>query len=147
MARLIKQDDVLAYIMLHGHQPELLKPIRLAADKAIKAHNAANRSKGAVAPKYSNDAFKMATWLAGQVMERYPYVNQPNVEQWADDIDKLVRIDKQPLANVKIALLFSQQDKFWRQQVRSGANLRKHYEKLLVKAQEYQPKGGGVVSV
>lgn len=147
MAKLINQDDVLAYIMLHGHQPELLKPIRLAADKAIKAHNAVNRTQGALAPKYSTDALKMATWLAEQVMQRYPYVKQPNIEQWADDIDKLVRVDKQPLDNVKIALLFSQQDSFWRQQVRSGANLRKHYEKLLVKAQEHKPKGGGVVSV
>lgn len=147
MATLIKQDDVLAYIMLHGHQPELLKPIRLAADKAIKAHNAANRTQGALAPKYSNDALKMANWLAEQVLQRYPYVKQPNIEQWADDIDKLVRCDKQPLDNVKIALLFSQQDNFWRQQVRSGANLRKHYEKILVKAQEYQTKKGGTYSV
>ena len=112
MAKLINQDDVLAYIMLHGHQPELLKPIRLAADKAIKAHNAANRTQGALAPKYSTDALKMATWLAEQVMQRYPYVKQPNIEQWADDIDKLVRVDKQPLDNIKIALLFSQQDSF-----------------------------------
>jgi hypothetical protein len=147
MARLIDQEDVLAYILLHGHQPELLKPIRLAADKAIKAHNATNRSTGALTPKYSSDALKMATWLAEQVKLRYPYVKEPSLEQWADDIDKLVRCDKQPLDNVKIALLFSQQDAFWRQQVRSGANLRKHYEKLLVKAQEVQAKQGGTYKV
>lgn len=145
MARLLKQDDVLAYIMLHAHEPELLKPIRLAADKAIKAHNAG--AKQALAPKYSDVAYNMAKWLAEQVIARYPYVKQPNIEQWADDIDKLMRCDKQPYDHVKVALVFSQQDDFWRQQVRSGANLRKHYEKLLVKAQERQIKGGGTYSV
>lgn len=145
MARLINQDDVLAYIMLHGHEPELLKPIRLAADKAIKKHNAG--AKKALAPKYSNTAHQMATWLWQQVQARYPYVKEPSLEQWADDIDKLMRCDKQPYENVKVALVFSQQDDFWRQQVRSGANLRKHYEKLLVKAQERQIKGGGTYKV
>ncbi len=143
----MNQQQVLQYIAAHADQPELLKPIRLAADKAIQAYNAALKANTGLVPKYSTDALKMATWLAEQVMQRYPYTKQPNLEQWADDIDKLVRCDKQPLDNVKIALLFSQQDTFWRQQVRSGANLRKHYEQLLVKAQELQAKQGGRYSV
>lgn len=143
----MRQDEILAYIAAHAGEPELLKPIRLAADKAIKAHNAGLKSKGELQPKFSAEALKMAVWLAEQVKLRYPYVAEPNVEQWADDIDKLVRCDKQPLDFVKLALLFSQRDKFWRQQVRSGANLRKHYEKLLVKAQELQAQQGGQYSV
>lgn len=143
----MNQQQVLQYIAAHADQPELLKPIRLAADKAIQAYNATLKANTGLVPKYSTDALKMATWLAEQVMQRYPYTKQPNLEQWADDIDKLVRCDKQPLDNVKIALLFSQQDSFWRQQVRSGANLRKHYEQLLVKAQELQAKQGGRYSV
>lgn len=143
----MNQQQVLQYIAAHADQPELLKPIRLAADKAIQAYNATLKANTGLVPKYSTDALKMATWLAEQVMLRYPYTKQPNLEQWADDIDKLVRCDKQPLDNVKIALLFSQQDTFWRQQVRSGANLRKHYEQLLVKAQELQAKQGGRYSV
>lgn len=143
----MNQQDVIAYIAAHADQPVLLKPIRLAADKAIQAYNAQLKASSALAPKYSTDALKMATWLAEQVQLRYPYTKQPNLEQWADDIDKLVRCDKQPIDNVKIALLFSQQDPFWRQQVRSGANLRKHYEQLLVKAQELQAQRGGRYSV
>lgn len=143
----MNQQQVLQYIAAHADQPALLKPIRLAADKAIQAYNATLKANTGLVPKYSTDALKMATWLAEQVMLRYPYTKQPNLEQWADDIDKLVRCDKQPLDNVKIALLFSQQDTFWRQQVRSGANLRKHYEQLLVKAQELQAKQGGRYSV
>jgi hypothetical protein len=143
----MNQQQVLQYIAAHADQPELLKPIRLAADKAIQAYNATLKANTGLVPKYSTDALKMATWLAEQVMKRYPYTKQPNLEQWADDIDKLVRCDKQPLDNVKIALLFSQQDTFWRQQIRSGANLRKHYEQLLVKAQEMQVERGGRYSV
>lgn len=143
----MNQQQVLQYIAAHADQPELLKPIRLAADKAIQAYNATLKANTGLVPKYSTDALKMATWLAEQVILRYPYTKQPNLEQWADDIDKLVRCDRQPLDNVKIALLFSQQDTFWRQQVRSGANLRKHYEHLLVKAQELQAKQGGRYSV
>lgn len=143
----MQQQDVLAYIAAHADEPALLKPIRLAADKAIKAYNAQSGTDKHIAAKYSADALKMANWLWQQVQSRYPYVNEPNIEQWADDIDKLVRVDKQPLDYIKLALLFSQQDTFWRQQVRSGANLRKHYEKLLVKAQELQAKRGGVYKV
>lgn len=105
----MNQQQVLQYIAAHADQPELLKPIRLAADKAIQAYNATLKANTGLVPKYSTDALKMATWLAEQVMLRYPYTKQPNLEQWADDIDKLVRCIKQPLDN-KIALLFSQQD-------------------------------------
>lgn len=147
MARLIKQDDVLAYIMLHENEPELLKPIRLAADKAIKAANAAKRQGKLAQPKVDPVFTNMAMWLAEQVRQRYPYAPEANIEQWAADIEKIVRLDKQEFGNVKVALIFSQQDNFWRQQIRSGANLRKHFVKLLVKAQEHKPQAGKVYSV
>lgn len=150
MALLIKQDDVLAYIMLHENEPELLRPIRLAADKAIKKNSSVQLKKGNQF-KYSMWAYDQACALWEQVKQNYPFSKEPKLEQWAHDIWAIHRIDGYDYKVIDGVMRFSQYDEFWRQQVRSGANLRKHFEKVLVKAKEYQQKQqtrkGGTYSV
>lgn len=151
MAKLIKQDDVLAYIMLHENEPELLRPIRLAADKAIKKNNSHVLLSKGNQYKYSMWAMDEANKLWASVKENYPFSPEPKLEQWAHDIWAIHRLDGYAYEVIDGVLRFSQYDEFWRQQVRSGANLRKHFVKVLVKAKEYQQKQnankGGTYSV
>lgn len=82
------------------------------------------------------EAQNLAEALWREVRQRYPFLKTPKVEKWADDIDKLQRIDGYDWNLIEAVMLWSQQDPFWRQQVRSGANLRKHFEKLLIRIKE-----------
>lgn len=123
---------------------EALRQIRLAATKLER-----QLKPGAVAVKYQHTEFSMrlATDLLASVKNNYPFTPQPNLEQWAHDIECLVRLDNYDRRVVEGALQFSQYDEFWRQQVRSGANLRKHFVAICVKAKEYQAKHGQTIKV
>lgn len=133
----VNQLSVLEWINQNKDNTALLKPVRLAADKAIKAAN------GSVTVKkynYTEFSMRVATDLLASIKNNYPLTPQPNLEQWAHDIECIVRIDKYDRRVVEGAMRFSQFDEFWRQQIQSGANLRKHMVKVCVKAKEYQQK-------
>ena len=79
---------------------------------------------------------QLASGLWWKVKERYPFLKQPNLTEWANDIDKLNRVDEYDWQIILLVLKWSQHDDFWRQQIRSGKALRKHFEKLLVAIKE-----------
>lgn len=51
-------------------------------------------------------------------------------ERWADEIDKMHRIDGREWRQIADAIDWSQRDDFWHQNILSGANLRKHYDRM-----------------
>jgi len=60
---------------------------------------------------------------------------------WAEDIDKLMRIDKITVQEIKFVLLWmhtinSRDAVFWRQNIMSGSKLRTHFVKLLAIAEK-----------
>ena len=50
--------------------------------------------------------------------------------RWAEDIDKMHRIDGRDWQRIAGAIDWSQRDEFWHQNILSGANLRKHYDRI-----------------
>ena len=77
---------------------------------------------------------------AEQLAERlYKWIkkNKPNRKvqdnwkrRWAEDIDKMHRIDGRDWQRIAGAIDWSQRDEFWHQNILSGANLRKHYDRI-----------------
>lgn len=51
-------------------------------------------------------------------------------DRWAEDIDKMHRIDGREWRRIAGAIDWSQRDDFWHQNILSGANLRKHYDRI-----------------
>jgi hypothetical protein len=87
--------------------------------------------------------YQVAHYMVQEIYERLPGNTdvQPNkqeatTQRWADDIDKLIRIDLGGHVDKSVfseVVTFSQGDDFWRKQILSGANFRKNYNKLLAK--------------
>jgi hypothetical protein len=127
--------DVLEFLS-STEDTEGLRKIRSEANKALKKYTT---SKG-VSYHFSAWAMGAAQGLWMVVKDRYPFMPDPNLGQWAEDIDKLHRIDKYEPELVQAVIKWSQQDPFWRQQVRSGANLRKHFNQMLVRIKEEKTK-------
>ncbi len=127
--------DVLKFIEDNSGDVNTMRSIRLAADKAVKSYNA---TLATVAPKqrYSDESMAIAKYLWTEISARYTFYKEANLEAWADDIDKLHRIDGFDFELINIVAVWSQDDSFWRQQVRSGSNLRRHFKSLLVKVKE-----------
>lgn len=122
-----------------------LKVIKKLVNKKIKL---LTPTKKALIPGYSRRALSLANLLWSRVHENYPIIKMPDFGVWASDIDKINRIDGHDEKLIEALLEWSQKDEFWKAQIRSGAALRRHFEKLYVAAKkEYdytKNKKGGV---
>jgi hypothetical protein len=55
------------------------------------------------------------------------------INRWADDIDRLMRIDKQTPGRVESVIRWCQADNFWQGNILSGKKLREKWNSLTVK--------------
>lgn len=84
------------------------------------------------------EAEQVADYLWQSILSRYPFLKQPDLKKWAAEIDKINRLDGKDWPMIKLVTQWSQNDPFWRQQIRSGANLRKHFETMMIRVYEEQ---------
>lgn len=59
---------------------------------------------------------------------------QNHIQKWAQEIDKLIRIDGQSTKDIKMVIEWLYNDPFWSTVVLSTGNLRKNFPKLYPKA-------------
>lgn len=83
--------------------------------------------------------YALAELLKEQVLAMYPNnasaKHEKAVERWAVDIDKAMRIDGRTEDELRACILWAfQKSDFWHRQIWSGANLRKHFDKMYAQA-------------
>lgn len=118
----------------------------------IKIHNyekAQKPKKGeSEVVKYTGKDMELATTLFDLMQVNYPSIKKEELGPWAEDIEKLHRIDKQPYELIEAAIVWSQNHGFWKRNIRSGAALRKHFEKICIQAKfDNEQKKGRIHSV
>lgn len=81
------------------------------------------------------EALSLAQKLGKNIHEKFDFINpsEKDLERWAEDIEKIHRLDKQEWKAIEYVIEWVHQDSFWCQQVRSGASLRKQMESLKVR--------------
>lgn len=136
--------DVLKFVQSCSR--EELYAVRRAAQKRVTDLNHAKGAQVQVL-KYSDFAMELAEALWQSVHVNYPFMPEPNLRAWAADIDKLDRIDHVPREVIKAALLWSQQDSFWKMNIRSGGTFRKNFQKVYGAAKGKLQQGGRVYKV
>lgn len=67
------------------------------------------------------------------------------IERWAKDIEKLHRLDEKEWDDIKKAIEWALKDNFWQCNIWSGANLRKHYDRLEANARAHFMRRGTIV--
>ena len=87
------------------------------------------------------EAMQTANTLADLVLQNLPNTaamlngkRDKTVAAWAQDIDKLNRIDGWTWEQIGYIVQWCQADDFWKGNIRSGAKLREKFEKLVLKA-------------
>lgn len=87
-----------------------------------------------------SDAYKAAEYMATKILRHTPGFPQlknnkreATLQRWAEDIDKLLRLDKPDFNEFKQVLQYSQTDDFWKRNILSGKKLREQYGTLLVR--------------
>jgi len=111
--------------------------------KKSKVNN--NISSSKIKFDESTTQYQLALLLRKLILENLPNARVPKetpqgLNNWADAIDKLIRIDKKDPAEVREVITWCQRDEFWKANIRSGGKLREKYDTLVL--QMRRDKGG-----
>ncbi len=99
------------------------RPPEIEIEKEIKKENIFDEN---------STEFQLSLYLYELVNKNYN-MKKPNLQTWASHIDKIIRIDGRTAEEVKRVIEWSQQDDFWKQNIRSTSKLRKQYAQLCMK--------------
>lgn len=86
----------------------------------------------------------LAGKLKAYILENNPNARVPtNLQKWAGDFDRMIRLDKRPIPEIEAVMEFSQRDSFWRSNILSAGKLREKYDQLYLKgkAKRASPQG------
>ena len=120
----------------------------MAHDVLVVAEDVKSRTSAVVVRKQEDpEALHIAEMLKDYVLERYPYyAKNINVTKWADDIRLLHSVDGVDYKAIEAIVrylfeMYSPNSDFdWREQIRSGRNLRKHWIRLYELAKKVYEK-------
>lgn len=84
--------------------------------------------------------YRLAELLLNEILKRNSNHKKPNLQTWAKDIDKLIRIDERPKSQIHDIIQWCQKDSFWQNNILSTKKLREKFDQLSLKM--YIPKGG-----
>jgi hypothetical protein len=130
--------------------PSTVKPKadNQAQVNTIKVNTKQERTVEALS-KIEPQAVLIAERMAVCIIDNYDFMahklSEKDYQRWAGDIEKLHRIDGYDYKVITAVLDWSQKDDFWKQNIRSGATLRKQFTSLLVRIKS-QPKQVQVIS-
>ncbi|EHO52241.1 hypothetical protein [Lentilactobacillus kisonensis] len=103
----------------------------LNKDKDNKKTSRRNRKKRTY--DQNSDYMKLAKFLQKQILINKPDFKQPVLQTWADDMRKLVELDKRDKHDVALVIKWCQQDSFWSTNILSASKLRKQFDQLYLK--------------
>jgi len=100
-----------------------------------KECNNANKKTSSSQTKFDEDGneYRLAKFLYQNIIKNRPEFKKPNLQSWAKEFDKILRIDKRQLVEVKSLITWVQNDSFEMSNVMSPGKLRKRYDQLAIK--------------
>lgn len=115
-------------------QGSLRKKRKVILQENITSKN--NSTEGEIVPKaqHSSEAVEHVNLLYSLVRENYPFVKQQPSPADFVEMDRLHRIDKREWKAIDFIIRWSQQDAFWKQNIRSVKKLRLQFDTLMVRA-------------
>lgn len=84
---------------------------------------------------YTEDSQEMflAKYLFASINLNDPKAKKPDFQKWASDADKILRLDKRTMEEIKQVIDFCQSDSFWKSNILSMSKLREKFQQLYLK--------------
>lgn len=103
-----------------------------AEDNNTSINNTVNNTKEVTTSKNSEDSIRLALYLYKNITKINPSFRQPNINNWAKDIDLAIRIDGRTMDQLKdcIDWIYSKQGEFWQKNILSGKKLRDKFDTM-----------------
>ena len=90
---------------------------------------------------------ELAQLLHDKIKNNTPAWNMTgSLDKWAEDINKIIRLDGRTAEQVAYVIDWVQKDDFWRKNILSGTKLRKQFNRLVVTIQSNQAAGSSKVA-
>ena len=89
----------------------------------------------------NSNELRLSELLLSLILKRNANQKKPELQIWAKDIDKMIRIDKRDTIEIEKVILWCQSDVFWQNNILSTETLRKQYDKLYLKMNSNQTGG------
>jgi Txe/YoeB family toxin of Txe-Axe toxin-antitoxin module len=141
--KLLKYRD--EYARKSGQEPDT-NPVDVPLQNTeTETETEENHSADAAAKKEVFDQesvpYRLAAFLLAEILKNDAQFKRPNLQSWAADFEKLVRIDKREAKEIAELIKWVQRDPFERANVLSASKLRKRYSALLLKREAEQVRG------
>jgi len=81
-------------------------------------------------------AARAAQWLAERIAEAYPALRPPGKKErrrWAESLARLHDEDGYEWETIERVMLFSRRDAFWRKNIRSAMDVRRYFDRMLMR--------------
>jgi hypothetical protein len=88
-----------------------------------------------------HEAVRLAELLLNLILSQKPDLKKPNLQTWAKDIDKMIRLDGRTPERIEPVIRWVQQDQFWQSNILSPRSLHKHFDTLEKKMRGPSVKG------
>jgi hypothetical protein len=85
--------------------------------------------------------YQLSELLFTEILKRNPDHKKPNLQTWARDIDKLIRVDGKYRNQIHDVIKWCQLDPFWQNNILSTKKLREKFDQLSLK--KMQKTSGG----
>ncbi|HEY0090543.1 MAG TPA: hypothetical protein VGB37_16955 [Candidatus Lokiarchaeia archaeon] len=108
------------------------KEVEVEVDKELRKESK-EKVKNTFSFVETSIEFQLSKKLLDLILINNPNFKKPDLQKWAIEIDKTIRIDKRNPEEIKNIIEWSQDDSFWRSNILSTAKLRKQFDHLLIK--------------
>ncbi len=78
----------------------------------------------------TSDEYRLAKYLFELIRKNNPTHKEPNLQDWAKHIDRMIRLDKREVEDIEAMIYWCQQHYFWHTNILSTEKLRKQYDQL-----------------
>lgn len=113
-------------------------PLEANEPKESKVKESTNK-RSSSSKIFADDSkeFLLAAKLKKLILQNNPKSRTPdNLQNWAHEIDLMIRIDKRTPEEIEAMIDFSQKDSFWSANILSVGTLRKQFDKLYLRSKQ-----------
>lgn len=92
--------------------------------------------------KNKEHSLYLSRLLLKKIQTRNPKFKKPDIDKWAVNIDRLIRLDKRDPNEIKSVIAWCQDNDFWQDNILSTKKLRDQFDQLSMKMKkETDPYG------
>jgi hypothetical protein len=102
----------------------------LTKEKIPKEINRKDATTPTALPLPSAEASELSLFFRDCIKERKPDFKKPNLNNWAPELDRMIKIDKRGVSRAKELIKWSGMHSFWSANILSPKSLRNNFDKL-----------------